>query len=52
MKFLSTREKNQNFVNSAEAIKEGLAPDGGLYLPESIPSLSIDEICALADLPG
>ncbi len=51
MKFLSTREKNQNFVNSAEAIKEGLAPDGGLYLPESIPTLSLDEICALADIP-
>ena len=40
MKYISTRDKGHmpEKINSAEAIKRGLAPDGGLYLPESIPT--------------
>ena len=39
MKYISTRDtrKDPERISSAEAIKCGLAPDGGLYLPESIP---------------
>ena len=51
MKFRSTRETEPKFVLSAEAIKEGLAPDGGLYLPEEIPTVSLDYITGLAELP-
>ena len=36
---------------SAEAIKNGLAPDGGLYLPEDIPIVSGDFISSLSDMP-
>ncbi len=38
MRFLSTRDKN-NRVSFKEAIFRGLAPDGGLYMPEIIPDL-------------
>ena len=38
MRYHSTRN-DQNFVDSAEAVLEGLAPDGGLYMPPQIPAL-------------
>ena len=38
MNYHSTR-CSQGLVNSAEAVLEGLAPDGGLYMPEYIPHL-------------
>ncbi len=53
MRYLSTRDtsNDKKYVTSAEAIKTGLAPDGGLYMPESIPRLSIDDIKDLSSLP-
>ena len=47
MKYISTRSKNCPKITSAEAIKTGLSPDGGLYMPEEIPSLSKEEIASL-----
>jgi threonine synthase len=49
MKYISTRDVglNPHSVSSAEAIKEGLAPDGGLYIPTSIPRLSAGDFDAL-----
>lgn len=44
MKYISTRGEDNKGVSSAYAIKTGLAADGGLYMPETIPSLSFDEI--------
>ncbi|MCQ2467583.1 MAG: threonine synthase [Clostridia bacterium] len=43
MKFISTRGFDGKFTAS-EAIVKGIAPDGGLFVPESIPSISKDEI--------
>ena len=43
MKYISTRSKIAP-VTSAEAILQGLAPDGGLFVPETIPKLKLDEI--------
>lgn len=37
-------------ISAAEAIVKGLADDGGLFVPETIPKLSLDEIVALGDL--
>lgn len=34
-----------------EAVVAGLANGGGLYVPEEIPALTLDEICGLATLP-
>lgn len=49
MNYLSTRGKVMK-ANSAEAIRTGIAPDGGLFTPETIPSLSQTEIQAMAGL--
>ena len=37
MLYHSTRS-DLNSVDSAQAVLEGLAPDGGLYVPESLPA--------------
>lgn len=37
-------------VSFRNALLKGLAPDGGLYLPESIPSLSKAEIASFSDM--
>ena len=49
MQYQSTRDKSVR-VASAYAIKTGLAADGGLYVPEQIPKLSLSEIAALAPM--
>lgn len=49
MNYTSTRSKNTEAVSAAFAIKNGLAPDGGLYMPESIPPLSLAELNELID---
>lgn len=49
MRYTSTRSQKEAFVSAAEAIKNGLAPDGGLYMPETIPSLSLAELEDLLD---
>ncbi len=52
MNYISTRGKitKGNSVNSMYAIKTGLACDGGLFVPESIPAITaedIEKLCAL-----
>ena len=49
MNYNSTRSSNFT-CTSAQAIKQGLAPDGGLFVPECFPGFSIDEICGLSAL--
>ncbi len=43
MKFTSTRGDGER-VSSAYAIKTGLAADGGLFMPESIPEITREEL--------
>ena len=47
MFYKSTRSTEPANRSSAEVIKEGLAADGGLFVPESIPTLTLPEIEAL-----
>ena len=47
MKYISTRTLNSEKIESAQAIKQGLADDGGLFVPDSIPELSEADIKAL-----
>ena len=47
MMYQSTRDPSHKKYTAAEVIKMGLAPDGGLFIPESIPTLTGDEITAL-----
>ncbi|MBQ9914697.1 MAG: threonine synthase [Clostridia bacterium] len=49
MEFASTRDKSVS-VSSAMAIKTGLAPDGGLFVPKEIPHISEEEIVALTQM--
>ena len=49
MRYVSTRDRNKNGVSSAYAIKTGLASDKGLFMPEEIPSISLEEIKNLTD---
>ena len=43
MKYISTRSKSKP-ITSAEAILQGLAADGGLFVPEKIPHVTLEEI--------
>ena len=49
MRYNSTRN-NSLFVTSAEAIKIGLSPDGGLFVPESFPLVTEDELKSLINM--
>ena len=44
MLYQSTRDASHKKYSAAEVIKMGLAPDGGLFIPESIPALTTEEI--------
>lgn len=49
MKYSSTRSKDHSCC-SAEAIRRGLAPDGGLFLPDECPHLTTADIERLAKM--
>ena len=49
MFYTSTRDNNVK-VTASKAITDGISPDGGLYIPESIPQLSAEEIKSLCDV--
>ncbi len=49
MYYESTRGGFRN-ITSAEAIKRGLAPDGGLFVPETAVKLTPEEIYSLAEM--
>ena len=44
---ISTRDVNQKEISYPGAILQGLAPDGGLYVPINYPELTIDELSNL-----
>ncbi|MEO8114411.1 MAG: threonine synthase [Phenylobacterium sp.] len=50
MRYVSTRGQAPS-VGFVDAVLAGLAPDGGLYVPEAWPQFSHDEIAAFAGRP-
>ncbi|MFI3322672.1 MAG: threonine synthase [Rikenellaceae bacterium] len=48
MRYYGTRDKSK-FYTLQEAAKSGLAPCGGLYMPESIPQIEISKLEAAAE---
>ena len=50
MKYISTRG-SAPALSFEDAMLTGLARDGGLYVPETIPTISYSNICAMAGLP-
>ena len=49
MQYQSTRNKKLS-ISSAEAIKMGLSEEGGLFVPESIPEVSLSEIETMSQM--
>ena len=50
MKFYSTRDPKQEKFSAAQVIKQGLANDGGLFVPDEIPTLTEEEVKALCGM--
>ena len=50
MKYVSTRD-NSKTVMAAQAIAAGIAPDGGLYTPVTLPSLDYEALLELSERP-
>ena len=50
MLYHSTRSRT-GYVDSAQAVLEGLAPDGGLYMPQAIPAFDWEK-CLTLDAQG
>lgn len=50
-RYLDTRGNITDAVTFTEAVIDGLASGGGLFVPEQIPQLTLDEIIGLADVP-
>lgn len=49
MRYISTRGQSPA-LGFSDAVATGLAPDGGLYLPESLPTFTATELAALSGL--
>ena len=49
--YSDTRGLVSDPVPFTKAVIDGLAHGGGLYVPAHVPTLSIDEICSLAEMP-
>ncbi len=47
MLYKSTRSQSSASATAAQVIKQGLAEDGGLFVPESIPTLTLEDINSL-----
>ena len=48
MMFFSTRDSEKKLFKASEVIKNGLASDGGLFVPDSIPTVTLEDISDLA----
>ena len=51
MKYRSTRDPLCREYDSAYVIKQGLAPDGGLFIPCEIPTLTPADLEKIAAMP-
>ena len=50
MMFFSTRDPEKRLYPASQVIKQGLASDGGLFVPDSIPHVNNDDIMELTRL--
>ncbi len=50
MMFFSTRDADKKLYPASQVIKQGLASDGGLFVPEDVPAVTLDEISALSKM--
>ena len=50
-RYRDTRDNQQDTTSFSEAVVRGIAPGGGLYVPENLPHYSLDTILSLAQKP-
>ena len=50
MKFVSTRDGKKEY-KPCETIIKGIADDGGLFVPQSFPLITLDDIAEFAEMP-
>ena len=50
-RYLDTRGTINEPIPFTQAVIQGLAPGGGLFVPEALPQFTLDEITSLAELP-
>ncbi len=50
-RYIDTRGSETSPIGFSQAVINGLASGGGLYVPEEIPHLSLENICKLAESP-
>lgn len=50
MRYVSTRDPEKNGLPFCDILLEGLAPDGGLYLPDSYPRISAETLAEWREL--
>lgn len=51
IRYHDTRGLDPSHPTFSEVIIKGIAPGGGLYVPDALPNLHLDQILSLADLP-
>ena len=49
MRYVSTRDASLK-ISAAEAIARGLSPDGGLFVPETLPQVSAEMLRSLVSM--
>ena len=49
-RFIDTRGTVRDPLTFCEVVVQGIAPGGGLFVPQEVPAISLDDICALASL--
>lgn len=51
IRYIDTRDLDDSRPTFTEAVVKGIARGGGLYVPERTPTVALDDILALADVP-
>ena len=49
MQYISTRDSSRRY-SAAQAIVQGLSRDGGLFLPETIPALTAEDLQSMVGM--
>ncbi len=51
IRYIDTRGNTHDPLTFSEALLKGIASGGGLFVPEQVPTMTLDEIVALAAMP-
>lgn len=51
IRYIDTRGNTEEPLTFSEALLKGIAPGGGLFVPEEVPAMTLDEIVALGGMP-